>query len=142
MDEDPIASRAAENEAAAAFRLKSLKAEPKAVEKSEFAIFLQTIENRTLVKIHASLRANGWKVQCLIYDGLLVEHREDANIEDAALRDAERDVASRLHIKIQLVEKQFYNGTDSAPGSHAADAAAAAGGDGTMDVEESDDESM
>ena len=50
----------------------------------------------------SSLRANGWKARCLIYDCLLVEHRDDANIEHA-LRVAERAVASRLHIKIQLV---------------------------------------
>jgi hypothetical protein len=141
VDEDPNASRAAKNEAVEALRLKSLKAVPKAIEKSTFAIFLQTMENRALVQIHASLRANGWKARCLIYDGLLVEHRDDANIEHA-LRDAERAVASRLRIKIQLVEKPFYNGADSAPGSHAADAAAAARGDGSMDVEESDEESM
>ena len=110
---------------------------PKTIEKSTFANFLQTMENRALVQIHASLRENGWKARCVIYDGLLVEHRDDANIEHA-LRDAERAVASRLCIKIQLVEKPFYNGADSAPGSHAADAAAAARGDGRMDAEESD----
>ena len=70
-----------------------------------------------------------------------MEHRDDANIEHA-LRDAERAVASMLRIKIQLVEKPFYNGADSAPGLYAADAAAAARGDGSMDVEESDEESM
>ena len=99
VDGDPNASRAAKEEAAVACCLKSLKAEPKAIEKSTFAIFLQTMENRALVQIHASLRENGWKARCLIYDGLLVEHRDDANIEHA-LRDAERAVASRLHIKI------------------------------------------
>ena len=141
VNEDPNATRAAKEEAFEALRLKSLKAWPNAIEKSTFAIFLQTVENLALVQIHASLRANGWKARCLIYDGLLVEHRDDANIEHA-LRDAERAVASMLRIKIQLVEKPFYNGADSAPGLYAADAAAAARGDGSMDVEESDEESM
>ena len=141
VNEDPNATRAAKEEAFEALRLKSLKAWPNAIEKSTFAIFLQTMENRALVQIHASLRENGWKARCLIYDGLLVEHRDDANIEHA-LRDAERAVASRLRIKIQLVEKPFYNGANGASGSHAADTAAAARGDGSMDVEESDEESM
>ena len=48
VDEDPIAPRAAKKEAVEALCLMSLKAVPKAIEKSTFAIFLQTMENRAL----------------------------------------------------------------------------------------------
>ena len=48
----------------------------------------------------------------LIFDGLHVEHRDDADLE-AAMRRAERDVLERTSYRIRLLEKPLYGLQDA-----------------------------
>ena len=67
----------------------------------------------------------------LIFDGLMVEHRDDADFE-AAMRRAEEAVRERTGYRIELVEKPLYVGEAEVCGE--------AGGKGGGDAEDGEDD--
>ena len=81
--------------------------------RSAFAIVTQDLQDRILGEIDRSFTSHGWVVPSLIFDGLHVKHRDDADLE-AAMRTAERDVLDRTSYRIQLLEKPLY-GLQDAP---------------------------
>ena len=75
---------------------------------STFAVILQELEDRVLGVIERSLAEAAWVVESLQFDGLLVRHRDDANLE-AALKAAEARVSTALGgLSIQLKIKPLY----------------------------------
>ena len=75
--------------------------------RSAFSIVTQELQDRVLSEIDSSFQAQGWRVPSLIFDGLHVEHRDDADLE-AAMREAERHVFERCSYRIRLLEKPLY----------------------------------
>ena len=90
-----------------------------AIARSAFSHVMFELEDRVLDAIDESFRNQGWTVASLIFDGMLVEHREgdtqDAStgcwlqLEDA-LRTAETAVLDKLGYRISLLEKPLYDG--------------------------------
>ena len=66
------------------------------------------LEDRVLGCIDRCLCELGWVVASLIYDGLHVQHRNDACLTDA-LRAAEDTVKQELGFTIALLEKPLYD---------------------------------
>ena len=81
--------------------------------RSAFAIVTQELQDRTLAEVDRSFQEHGWTVASLIFDGLHVEHREDAELEEA-MRAVERTVLERTSYHIQLLEKPLYGLQDAA----------------------------
>ena len=100
------------------------------IRRSCFSIRTHELEDELLAAVDESLRNNGWVVSSLIFDGVMVEDRPDANIE-SAMRDAEAAVKNRLKYKhFQLLEKKFFNATAAATATTSATATATATFDG------------
>jgi len=94
--------------------------------RSCFSIRTHELEDELLAAVDESLRNNGWVVSSLIFDGVMVEDRPDANIE-SAMRDAKAAVKNRLKYKhFQLLEKKFFNATAAATATTSATATATA----------------
>ena len=81
------------------------------IERSMFALWLQGRENELLMLIVRMLEEEGWKVMALIFDGVLVEHKEgsDSSLDDA-LRNVEKRLKENLPYKwdVALAEKALY----------------------------------
>lgn len=95
------------------------KASPAAVRRSVFSFCIFELEDAILDVIDTHLRSAGWTVASLEFDGLKVEHRVGDVCEcgkwhllERAMREAEAEVEKRLHYKIALTEKAFYQSTD------------------------------
>lgn len=84
------------------------------LERSLIATVLQTYENRILEIIVQLADLQGWVVGSLQYDGLFIEHRDDASI-DKFMRAAEAQIAECMResdgktLAIRLEEKELYN---------------------------------
>ena len=78
-----------------------------AIRRSVFAGCCFELEDSVLAVVDCHLKEKGWTVATLIYDGLLVEVRPDADLE-AVLREAETAVKQKLDYKIALMEKPLF----------------------------------
>jgi hypothetical protein len=74
------------------------------IKRSMLAAIANEEENRMLLTLEQSLRADGWTVMALMFDGLLVEQRADADLT-AALRRAEVLIEAELGYKLHLIKK-------------------------------------
>ena len=77
------------------------------IDRTLFADTIQTHEHRILCCIVDSLQKNGWVVGSLQFDGVYVEHRDDAELT-VAMRAAEEAVFVGTQFRIQLTEKELY----------------------------------
>ena len=103
----------------------------KPIKRTVFSLCVGEIEDRVLSAIDTSLQDQGWAVPALIFDGLMVEHRDDADFE-AAMRGAEEAVRERTGYRIELVEKPLYVGEAEVCGE--------AGGKAGGDAEDGEDD--
>ena len=81
--------------------------------RSAFSLVTQELQDSVLGEIDRSFQEQGWSVPSLIFDGLHVDHRDDADLE-VAIRVAERRVFERTSYRIRLLEKPLY-GLQDAP---------------------------
>lgn len=77
------------------------------IDRTLFANIIQSYEDRILRSVVDSLIRGGWTVGSLQFDGVYVEHREDADLA-GALRVAEQAVVTNTGFSIELVEKELY----------------------------------
>ena len=84
-----------------------LKASRHAIDRSAFALCVFELEDKVLGVIDEYFQAHGWTVPTLIFDGMHVNHRDDADL-DAAMRGAEAAVLKKLGYKIALLDKPLY----------------------------------
>ena len=82
------------------------KATEAAIRRSTFSHCIFELEDKVLGVIDAYFQENGWTVASLIFDGVHVEHRSDANLEEA-MRGAEMRVKTELGYSIKLDEKKM-----------------------------------
>ena len=78
------------------------------LDRSAFAYVLGHLESMALDAACEVLKRHGFKPTSLIYDGCLVMHNPDGNLE-AAFREAEESMASALHFEgLKLKEKDMF----------------------------------
>ena len=81
------------------------------VKKNEWSAFswaLCDLENRIIVALEVHLTAQGWRVDVLVFDGVMVRRRDGVAFTDADLRDAEAAVNAAMAeegIRVRLEEK-------------------------------------
>ena len=80
--------------------------------RSAFALITQERQDRVLLQADRAFRELGWCVASLIFDGMLVKHREDANLAET-LRLVEASVLEHTSYRIQLLEKPLYGQQDA-----------------------------
>ena len=80
--------------------------------RSAFALITQELQDRVLLQADRAFRELGWCVASLIFDGMLVKHREDANLAET-LRLVEESVLEHTSYRIQLLEKPLYGQQDA-----------------------------
>ena len=84
------------------------KASRHAIDRSVFACCVFELEDKVLGVIDEYFQQHGWTVPTLIFDGMHVNHRDEADL-DAAMRGAEAAVLTELGYKISLLDKPLYN---------------------------------
>mmetsp|Transcript_40524 Transcript_40524/g.75287 ORF Transcript_40524/g.75287 Transcript_40524/m.75287 type:complete len:899 (-) Transcript_40524:144-2840(-) len=89
------------------------KFNPYTAGRSIFSRIMQTIENDILDQLVVSLRAQGWHITTLIFDGCHVLHRPDASLREALVR-AEEHIKNSTGFAIELAEKPLH-GEHAAP---------------------------
>lgn len=67
---------------------------------------IQTEERACMLAMKASLEANGWSVDVLAYDGVMVRKREGADLA-LAMRAAEQAIKAETGYAVDLVNKEF-----------------------------------
>ena len=77
------------------------------IDRTLFANIIQSHEDRILRSVVDSLIRGGWTVGSLQFDGVYVEHRDDADLA-TALRVAEQAVVENTGFSIDLMEKELY----------------------------------
>ena len=76
-----------------------------AIERGVFSKIAQHLENVVLLSMVTYLRRHRWTVLSLVFDGLIVQHREDTKVDlDAMARFVERDT----QFSVNIVEKPLY----------------------------------
>jgi hypothetical protein len=85
------------------------KASAVAIKRSVFSSCCFQLEDSALGVVDKHFRDNGWTVASLIFDGLLLEDKQGADLA-AMLRTAEAAVEEKLGYKISLLEKPLFRG--------------------------------
>ena len=94
------------DEARTALEKARYKATARAIKRSVFSICAFQLEDTILNTIDEHLRQAGWVVASLIFDGVLVEHRGDASL-DEAIRSAQQAVRKQLGYEIELHHEEL-----------------------------------
>jgi hypothetical protein len=76
-----------------------------AFERSAFAKIAQYMECQLLMTMRSSLIAAGWEILSLVFDGLIVLHREGMRLDFDAL---EKEVAWETTFHIRILEKPLF----------------------------------
>jgi len=85
----------------------TIKADDSSNKYGRFLSFvLQTEEASCMLVMKEAFEADGWSVDVLCYDGLMIRKREGVSYE-ASLRNAEAAIKAKLNYDIKLVNKEF-----------------------------------
>jgi len=98
--------------AQAAIDYAKMKATTSALRRSCFSHIMQNLENKMVQIVDNTFRARGWTVGVIVFDGLMVELRDDAANLGEAMRSAETAVKDGMgYTFFALAEKPFADTT-------------------------------
>jgi hypothetical protein len=87
--------------------VKHLRKQDKNLYASLLALILQTEERKIMLAMKASLEKQGWSVDVLAYDGVMIRKKPELKLTDEMLRQVERDILSQTDYAVELVDKAF-----------------------------------
>ena len=82
--------------------------DPEQIDRSVFARIAQILENQILDAMRNYLKLRNWNVLTLCFDGLIVQHDSDRNLD---LRDLEASILQETGYAMGLAEKPLYSPT-------------------------------
>jgi len=87
--------------------VKHLRKQDKNVYASLLALVLQTEERKIMLAMKESLESQGWSVDVLAYDGVMIRKKPELKLTDDMLRQAENYILKTTGYVIELVDKAF-----------------------------------
>lgn len=87
--------------------VKHLRKQDKNLYASLLALVLQTEERKIMLAMKASLEKQGWSVDVLAYDGVMIRKKPEFKLINEMLRQAEQDIYAETKYEIELVDKEF-----------------------------------
>ena len=79
-----------------------------AAERSAFSKVAQHLECELLMAMRSHLMGRGWQILSLVFDGLMVLHRDDTVIDFEAMED---EVERRTQFRVHIIEKPLFRGS-------------------------------
>ena len=87
--------------------VRHLRKQDKNVYASLLALILQTEERHIMLAMKSSLEKQGWSVDVLAYDGVMVRKNPEIKLTDEMLREVEKDILIATGYVVELVDKAF-----------------------------------
>jgi len=87
--------------------IKHLRKQDKNIYASALALVLQTEERKIMLSMKASLEKQGWSVDVLAYDGVMIRKKTELKLTDEMLRQAEKDILADTDYVVELADKAF-----------------------------------
>ena len=87
--------------------VKHLRKADKNLNASLLALILQTEERKIMLSMKKSLEKQGWSVDVLAYDGVMIRKKPELKLTAEMLRQAEKDIVNETGYVIELADKAF-----------------------------------